>query len=157
MKPAHQAAQPLAEPAEMLDETASKGAQRLAAEGAGHASAAGFEAEPLAVPVEHGTWRTLLRVARDRHARLVVVGSHGMSPLDVALGTVPTASRPMRTARSSWCPAAPEPPPTGLDDAEGAHMMGPMHLKLPQPPRGVIGDCPDARPWRSVDPRTRRS
>jgi nucleotide-binding universal stress UspA family protein len=79
---------PLAEPAEMLDESASDGAQRLAAEGARHASAAGFAADPLAVPVEHGTWRTLLRVARERHARLIVVGSHGMSPLDVALGTV---------------------------------------------------------------------
>lgn len=79
---------PLAEPAEMLDEGAAEGAQRLAAEGTGHAGAAGFEAESLAVPVEHGTWRTLLGVARERHARLVVVGSHGMSPLDVALGTV---------------------------------------------------------------------
>ena len=82
---------PLAEPAELLDESATEGAQRLAAEGAGHAGACGFEAEPLAVPVEHGTWRTLLRVAREHHARLVVVGSHGMSPLDVALGT--TADR----------------------------------------------------------------
>jgi nucleotide-binding universal stress UspA family protein len=79
---------PLTGPAEMLDASAAEGAQRLAAEGAEHASAAGFAAEPLTVPVEHGTWRTLLRVARDRRVRLIVVGSHGMSPLDVALGTV---------------------------------------------------------------------
>jgi nucleotide-binding universal stress UspA family protein len=79
---------PLAEPAEMLDESAAEGARRLAAEGAEHAAAAGFAADPLAVPASHGTWRTLLRVARERHARLVVVGSHGMSSLDVALGTV---------------------------------------------------------------------
>jgi nucleotide-binding universal stress UspA family protein len=79
---------PLAEPTKMLDESAAEGAHRLAAEGAEHASAAGFAAEPLTVRVEHGTWRTLLRVARERHARLIAVGSHGMSPLDVALGTV---------------------------------------------------------------------
>jgi nucleotide-binding universal stress UspA family protein len=79
---------PLAEPAEMLDETAAEGAQRLAAEGAVHASAGGFAAEPLAVPIEHGTWRTLLRIAREHHACVIVVGSHGTSPLDIALGTV---------------------------------------------------------------------
>jgi nucleotide-binding universal stress UspA family protein len=79
---------PLTEPAEMLDETAAEGAQRLAAEGAEHASGAGFTAEPLTVPVEHGTWRTLLGVARERRSRVIVVGSHGTSPLDIALGTV---------------------------------------------------------------------
>jgi nucleotide-binding universal stress UspA family protein len=40
------------------------------------------------VPVARGTWRTLLRAAREHHARVIVVGSHGMSPLDAALGTV---------------------------------------------------------------------
>jgi nucleotide-binding universal stress UspA family protein len=79
---------PLAEPAEMLDEVSAEAARRLAAEGADHARAARFAAEPLAVPVARGTWRTLLRVARERHARVIVVGSHGMSPLDVVLGTV---------------------------------------------------------------------
>lgn len=79
---------PLAEPAEMLDEASAEAARRLAAEGAEHARAAGFAAEPLAVAVARGTWRTLLRVAHDRHTRVIVVGSHGMSPLDVALGTV---------------------------------------------------------------------
>jgi nucleotide-binding universal stress UspA family protein len=79
---------PLAEPAEMLDDTAADGARRLAAEGAAYALDSGFSAKPLTVPVEHGTWRTLLRVAREQRSRVIVVGSHGTSPLDIALGTV---------------------------------------------------------------------
>jgi nucleotide-binding universal stress UspA family protein len=79
---------PLAEPAEMLDEASAEAAHRLAAEGADRARAAGFDAKPVAVPVVRGTWRTILRVARERHARVIVAGSHGWSPLDVALGTV---------------------------------------------------------------------
>lgn len=79
---------PLVEPAAMLDEASADAADRLAREGADHARAAGYDAEPVAVPIEHGTWRSVLRAARDRHARVIVLGSHGRSPLDVALGTV---------------------------------------------------------------------
>ena len=79
---------PLAEPAAMLDEASAQAARRLADEGAEHARAAGLEAEPCAVPVTRGTWRTLLRSARERDARAIVVGSRGWSALDAALGTV---------------------------------------------------------------------
>ena len=79
---------PLAEPAQMLDEASAEVAAGLATEGADHARAAGFPAEPVAVPITHGTWRTLLQAARERHARVIVAGSHGWSPLDTALGSV---------------------------------------------------------------------
>ena len=79
---------PLTEPAAMLDEASAEAAHRLASEGGDHARAAGYDPEPVAVPIAHSTWRTILRAARDRHARAIVVGSHGWSPLDAALGTV---------------------------------------------------------------------
>jgi nucleotide-binding universal stress UspA family protein len=79
---------PLAEPAAMLDEASAEAAHRLAGEGAEHARAAGYDPEPVTAPIAHGTWRTIVRAARDRHARAIVVGSHGWSPLDAALGTV---------------------------------------------------------------------
>jgi nucleotide-binding universal stress UspA family protein len=90
---------PLAEPAAMLDEASAEAAHRLACEGADHARAAGYDPEPVAVATAQGTWRTILRAARDRHTRAIVVGSHGWSPLDTALGTVAD-----RTATHADCP-----------------------------------------------------
>jgi nucleotide-binding universal stress UspA family protein len=79
---------PLAEPAAMLDEASAEAARDRAQEGADHARAAGYDAESAAEPITHGTWRTLLRAAREHRARAIVTGSHGWSPVDTALGTV---------------------------------------------------------------------
>lgn len=79
---------PLAEPAAMLDEASAEAARDRAQEGADHARAAGYDAESAAEPITHGTWRTLLRAAREHKACAIVMGSHGWSPVDVALGTV---------------------------------------------------------------------
>ncbi|HYF27781.1 MAG TPA: universal stress protein [Baekduia sp.] len=79
---------PLAEPARLLDETSTEAAGRLAAEGAVVARDAGFDAEPRAVPIAHGLWRTLLAVAAQRRCRAIVAGSRGWSGTDRALGTV---------------------------------------------------------------------
>ena len=74
-----------------LAEAMSKEARVTADEGAEQARRSGFEAEALAVtgaPV----WRELVRVADERDAALIVIGSHGRTGLRyVALGSVATA------------------------------------------------------------------
>lgn len=63
-------------------------AQKVAEEGVGMASPAGFEAQPL---VERGvpTWRVIVETADQHDARLIVLGSHGRSGLkEVLLGSV---------------------------------------------------------------------
>ena len=65
-----------------------KAAEQIAAQGASMAEAAGFRAESLAL--EYGpTWKGISRVADDRDASLIVLGSHGKSGLaGVFLGSV---------------------------------------------------------------------
>jgi nucleotide-binding universal stress UspA family protein len=84
--------QGLREPAEEVDEADREAAERVAAEGAQRARAAGFNAQPLSVREERKTWRALLAEA-DRHQVLaLVVGAHGLSGIGRALlGSVSTA------------------------------------------------------------------
>jgi nucleotide-binding universal stress UspA family protein len=60
-----------------IDDAVYEGARRLAERGAGIAREAGMEAEGLAVADELSVANTLVRVARDRDAAAIAVGSHG--------------------------------------------------------------------------------
>ncbi len=65
-----------------------KAAEETAAQGASMAQAAGFRAHSLALK-EATTWKGIARVADDRDASLIVLGSHGKSGLaGVFLGSV---------------------------------------------------------------------
>jgi nucleotide-binding universal stress UspA family protein len=66
-------------------------ADKVAAEGAQLASAAGFDAEPITV---EGTpiWNCIVETAERRQAAVVVLGSHGRSGLTyAAMGSVATS------------------------------------------------------------------
>ncbi len=66
----------------------SQAAEATAAQGASMAQAAGFRAQGLAVK-EAPTWKGIARVADDRNASLIVLGSHGKSGLTgIFLGSV---------------------------------------------------------------------
>ena len=68
-----------------------KAAEETAARGASLAQAAGFRAESLAVK-EAPTWKGIARVADDRDASLIALGSHGKSGLSgIFLGSVAAA------------------------------------------------------------------
>ena len=68
-----------------------KAAEETAAEGASMAQSAGFRAQILAVK-EATTWKGIARVADDRDASLIVLGSHGKSGLTgIFLGSVASA------------------------------------------------------------------
>ena len=54
-------------------------ADRVARDGAELASSLGFEAEPISLPDERDVARTLIDLARERHAAAIVVGSRGLS------------------------------------------------------------------------------
>ena len=65
-----------------------KAAEQTAAQGASMAQAAGFHAHSLALN-EAPTWKGIARVADDRDASLIVLGSHGKSGLTgMFLGSV---------------------------------------------------------------------
>jgi nucleotide-binding universal stress UspA family protein len=65
-----------------------KAAEDTAAHGASMAKAAGFRAQSLALK-DAPTWKGIARVADDRDASLIVLGSHGKSGLaGVFLGSV---------------------------------------------------------------------
>ena len=65
-----------------------KAAEETAAQGASMAQAAGFRADSLATK-EANTWKEIARVAEDRDASLIVLGSHGKSGLTgIFLGSV---------------------------------------------------------------------
>ena len=65
-----------------------KAAEETAAQGASMAQAAGFRAESLSID-DAPTWKGIARVADDRGASLIVLGSHGKSGLaGVFLGSV---------------------------------------------------------------------
>jgi nucleotide-binding universal stress UspA family protein len=97
-------------PAEEIDEIAAAAALEVAEEGAQAARAAGFQsAEALARRADGAVWSTLLAVAEERDARLVVAGSRGLAPVKAALlgsvshGLVQQAHRPVLVV----------PPPSG--------------------------------------------
>lgn len=72
---------PLAEAADEIDAAGREHAERLAAEGAELARAAGLDAEAAIAESHHGAWRTILHEADRRDADVIVLGSHGLSPL----------------------------------------------------------------------------
>jgi nucleotide-binding universal stress UspA family protein len=68
-----------------------RAAEETAAHGASMAQAAGFRAQSLAVK-EAPTWKGIARVADDRDASLIALGSHGKSGLTgIFLGSVAAA------------------------------------------------------------------
>jgi nucleotide-binding universal stress UspA family protein len=68
-----------------------RAAEETAAQGASMAQAAGFRAQSLALK-EAETWKGIARVADDRDASLIVLGSHGKSGLaGVFVGSVAAA------------------------------------------------------------------
>jgi nucleotide-binding universal stress UspA family protein len=68
-----------------------KAAEETAAQGASMAQAAGFRAESFATK-EANTWKGIARIADERNASLIVLGSHGDSGLaGVFLGSVARA------------------------------------------------------------------
>ncbi len=64
---------------EMVDQAQREHATQVAAQGAELASSLGMSAEPHAVPDDLDVADTLIDIARDRGAAVVVVGSHGIS------------------------------------------------------------------------------
>ena len=69
------------ETVEALDRLQREHASRVAGEGAELARSAGLAAEAQAVPDELDVAETLMGIARERGAAVVVVGSHGISGL----------------------------------------------------------------------------
>jgi nucleotide-binding universal stress UspA family protein len=62
-----------------VDAAAEQQAHELAQRGAVLARAAGFDAEPVIARADRGIWAAIERVANDRDARAIVVGSSGVS------------------------------------------------------------------------------
>ena len=80
---------PLAEQAADLDEAGAEAAERLTAEGVEVARAAGFDAAPLCLRSDQRVWPAIVRLAEERRARAVVVGSRGLSKVgSMLLGSV---------------------------------------------------------------------
>jgi nucleotide-binding universal stress UspA family protein len=73
------------ESAEQMNEAARNHARAVASEGAELARSVGFEAEPLAVGEEVNVPEAIARLAEDRGAEVVVVGSRGLSGLKASL------------------------------------------------------------------------
>ena len=72
-------------------EEAEQQAGKVAAEGAGLAREAGFDAEAAAVE-GNPVWERIVEVAKDRDAGMIVMGSHGRSGISyLAMGSVATA------------------------------------------------------------------
>jgi len=77
-------------PQDLLDNVENQ-AEKVAAEGAEAATAAGFDAEAV---VEEGNpvWRSIIKIAEKHDAGLIVIGSHGRTGLSYVLaGSVATA------------------------------------------------------------------
>ena len=69
------------ETVEAIDRAEREHASTVAGDGAEFARSLGLVAEPQAVPDEVDVAETLLGIARERGAAVVVVGSHGISGL----------------------------------------------------------------------------
>jgi nucleotide-binding universal stress UspA family protein len=83
-----------------LDQRMYEGAQRLAQQGAALARDVGFEAEGLAVADELTVADTLVRLAQERDAQAVVVGSRGHR----GLGELLLGSTSQGVIRRAGCP-----------------------------------------------------
>jgi nucleotide-binding universal stress UspA family protein len=74
------------------DAEIAKGARRTADEGAEIAAAAGFEATPITEPRRESVWSTIIEVAEQHDAAVIVLGSHGRTGLSYVLkGSIATA------------------------------------------------------------------
>lgn len=78
---------PMIEPevARNVDNQMHEHAERVAGDGAALARSLGIDAEPLAVPDEGDISRTILRLAEERGAAAIVVGSRGLTGLRARL------------------------------------------------------------------------
>lgn len=78
---------PMVEPGAALevDRAVHDQAERVAHEGAELARSLGLDAEPVAVPDEGDTARTIVRLAQDRGAAAIVAGSRGLGGLRARL------------------------------------------------------------------------
>jgi nucleotide-binding universal stress UspA family protein len=75
-----------------LLEAARQGADRVAAEGAQAAEAAGFTATPLVVESLGPVWQRIVAVATERDVEAIALGSRGLSGVKAALiGSVSSA------------------------------------------------------------------
>jgi nucleotide-binding universal stress UspA family protein len=75
-----------------LDRAAAEDADRLSAEGAEIAREAGLEAEPVAVKATGPVWKTIVEIADQERATMIVMGSRGLTGLrSVLLGSVSSA------------------------------------------------------------------
>jgi nucleotide-binding universal stress UspA family protein len=82
---------PMVDPAQIaeLDKLVRGQAEAVAADGAARARAAGFDAEGLAEETHGSTWSTIVDVAQDRGAEVIVVGARGHSGVrSLLLGSV---------------------------------------------------------------------
>ncbi len=74
--------------AQELDEIAVTQSAELARAGVEHARAAGFEARPFSQRSDVSVWRSLLDIAEEEEASLLVMGARGMSGISAILGSV---------------------------------------------------------------------
>ena len=81
MTPGAEMPAPDFEAAAQVDRAMQEHASAVAEEGAELARTAGLQSEPLAVPDEANVAETIIRIARERDAQAVVVGSRGRSGL----------------------------------------------------------------------------
>jgi nucleotide-binding universal stress UspA family protein len=108
------------------DEESEARAERVAAEGADRARAAGFDPEPAAVPASRNAWRTLLAKADETDASVVVLGSRGLGAVKSALlgsvssGTLHNSRRPVLVAPADSADTPNGPSVLGFDGSEPA-------------------------------------
>lgn len=94
-------------------------AEQAAAAGGRLAETAGFSAKPLPVHDERNTWRTLLQVAEQHDASLIVVGAHGTSGVRrTLLGSVSTG-----LVHHSHVPVLVVPTSADRDDTDGPLLL----------------------------------
>lgn len=112
--------------AAQADEESEARAERVAAEGADHAKAAGFDPEPAAARAGPNAWRTLLAKADEIDASVVVLGSCGLGAVKSALlgsvssGTLHHSRRPVLVAPAHSDHTPNGPSVLGFDGSEPA-------------------------------------
>jgi nucleotide-binding universal stress UspA family protein len=117
-----------------LDQNARWDAERILAEGQALAAQSGLDAECRLERNRVSTWRTILRVAREIDARLIVIGTRGQVPVQHSL--VGSVSR----AVVQHAPIPVLVVPTSVDRHEYASIDGPATSGRPsrlQHPRGA--------------------
>lgn len=103
-------------PVAELEALALDHAERVTREGTELAGSAGFTAKPRTEPSVGRVWRTIVDVAHDVDAELIVVGARGLSTVrSVLLGSVSNA-----VVHHSSIPVLVIPPPDMTHDTTGA-------------------------------------